>query len=80
MAELILVELRGLQEPGTEATIVWSFKIDLNLTTASTAVFVGLHVRVELNESIVIHLSSNIEHEAQLRLEVFAHSLKEPFM
>ena len=80
MAELILVELRGLQEPGTEATIVWSFKIDLNLTTASTTVFVSLHVRVELYESIVIHLSSNIEHEAQLRLEVFAHSLKEPFM
>ena len=80
MAELVLIELGGLEEPRSKASIIWSLKIDLDLTAASTAVFVGLHVRVELHESIIVHLSSNIEHEAELWLEVLADPLKEPFM
>ena len=37
-------------------------------------------MRVKLNKSIVVHLSSNIEHEAQLWFEIFAQSLEEPFV
>jgi hypothetical protein len=55
-------------------------QIDLDLTAATSTIFVSLHMSVQFEQGILVWSCSNIEHQAQFRLQVLANALKEPPM
>lgn len=79
MTQLVLKELGSLEQPRTESTTL-SIKIYLNLSTAPAAVLISLHVSVELEQGVIVHTSTDIQHQAKVWLQVLADSLEEPLV
>lgn len=76
--QLVLKELGRSEQECAHASLVWSVKIYLDFTAATTAIRICFHMCVELDEGVVVHASSDIEHEAQFGLQVLADALEEP--
>jgi hypothetical protein len=55
-------------------------EINLNLTTASSAIFVVIHVFIEFGNSVVVSFSSDIKHQGEFWFKIFANTLKEPLV
>lgn len=81
VTKFILVELGSLNKVRFICTVLLSLgEVDLNLTGASTAVIVVLHILVQLDDGLGIGTCTNIEEHTELGLEELADSLEEPFM
>ena len=78
MAKLVLEKLGSLYHIAAE--VFGLRKVDLNLATAPTAVWIGLHMRVELHDGVLVGLRTDVEHHAQLWLQVLADTLEEPLV
>jgi len=78
MTHFVLVELGCSHEISPHVHVI--SELDLDLTTASTAVRILLHVVEELSNGVVIGSCSSIKHEAELGFNVLAYALEEPFV
>ena len=55
-------------------------EINLNFSTAASTIIVINHVFVQFGNRVIVSFCTDIKHESELRFEVFAYSLEEPFV
>jgi hypothetical protein len=76
VTELIFVVLRELYE----GSLTESCNIDLDLTAASSAIWMQVHVPNELLQGMLVWPRTDIEHNAVFRPDMCANTLEEPLM
>ena len=79
MAQLVLVELRGLDEIG-RVTHLNAVEINFDLTAAASSARVVQHVLVQLYQRVVGRLGANVKHHHLFRFYELANSLEKPLV
>jgi hypothetical protein len=79
MTEFILKKL-GYFDEVRHIDSFLSGKVNLDFSTATSTIFIVQHIFEKFGNCVVVWSCSNIKHQSEFWLDVFANTLEEPFM